>query len=331
MSISKGERKGLNPSSYLRVYSADNFLPASYSTPASIPGNDFFAAYTALKVAVLSNGTKIRIDTNNDGFFDSEVSHNRGVHQLSTIEGARIKSSKNIAIYADLNGVLFALLPSSSIGSDYFETGGYALALFSNETGFSQLTEFKIYSQNNSILKTTLYAAPNTKASYQIPHSHIVSSMPSLNTALGSGGHSSISINSNPYSQIYLTHYSKNKYISNAETNTFIVRIFNPFLNEEARDISLYVAHPANFTPLAGIIVERKSLKDDAILASASAIHPGTGDGFSLSHGDSPILSRLQPMEYLEIRYDLITPDYLGTFEFPSARMTYSADTWIIS
>ncbi len=331
ITVRKGERPVLNYASFARVYSDDAFSLVSYNSPAAIKGKSFFAPYTLLRIVVFETGTDISIDYDNDGHYDNVTQYNRGLYDISALQGSKIISSKNIALFSYLQGGTVGALPSDTLGSDFYATGGYLIGLFSEQTGFFNRTTFDVSLQKTNLLNVTSFIYSNYLYSYPITGNvHVSSNMPTIPISISSASGGKRSLNTYPYSQIYLTTYSSKKYISNNEANTFVVRIFNPFQKDNATNFHLAVNYPANFTSLSNVVIERRSLMNDAVLESVSANYDLVIDGFTLNPSSNALLDYLGPLQYFEIRYDLITPDTLGTFLFPAARMTYDAQTWVI-
>jgi len=330
--INPAEKKEIPYGAYTRVYSNESFALVSPSGVAPISGNNFYTPFNSLKIIVPESGTYIEIDNNNDGFYDNKTIYNKGVIDLSVLEGAHIRSTNNLAIFANLNSFLGAILPTTSIGSDFYATGGYILGIFSEFTGLLNRTTIEVYPQKTSLLNLTSFVYANRRYNYPISgYLHISTNMPTLPVYYADGGSWSKSLQTHAYSQIYLTTYSSKKYISNNEPNTFVVRIFNPFAKDNATNFNLAINYPANFTALSNVVIERKSLLNDAVLESSSANYDLVDYGFTMNPTVNTMLNYLGPLQYFEIRYDLTTPDTLGKFTFPSARMTYDAQTWIIS
>lgn len=331
ITLKKGERKVINYDPFARIYSNETFGLVSYTSPAAIKGESFFAPYSLLRIVILESGTEVSIDYNNDGHYDNITVYSRGLYDVSALQGSKIISSKAIALFSYLQGLPVGALPSDVIGSDFYSTGGYLIGLFSEQTGFLNRTIFDVSLQKTNLLNVTSFVYSNYLYSYPITGNvHVSSNMPTIPISISSASGGKRSLNTYPYSQIYLTTYSSKKYISNNEANTFVVRIFNPFQKDNATNFNLAVNYPSNFTSLSNVVIERRSLLNDAVLESASANYDLVIDGFTMNPSSNALLDYLGPLQYFEIRYDLITPDYLGTFSFPSARMTYDAQTWVI-
>jgi len=346
VSISKLTRGSINiPSDKIaRIYSDRPFYLYNVDSIVGPAGTDFNIAWSKIeKIVVTEDNTTVKADTNNNGIYDWFQSYNKGItSSLDFGEGSRIHSDKPIVVFSSYTcssdnrkGTSYAP-PSNTLGSDLWSktsdqqediTGmydnttcyldnvtendlnpDYTFTINSNETKSPPISSKTHIWADKPLMETYLY--------YHHPHPQI---------------HNCYIYNPYPYSSISATQHSSQVYLGANELTTMQIRVFNPFANTSIYNVSSTVSFPENFSmPSNTTTIKKLFLRNDILIEETSiTVNPSKiGANYVFTVSNSTILNSLEPMQYYQIEYSLVTPSAIGDYKFEPLQLSYLAETW---
>ncbi len=335
-------------SNFARVFSDKSFY-LYYYTFAAQGGTDFYLPWaTVRRIIVTQNNTEVKVDTNNDGFYDGgTVTWNKGditsFSGLTFKEGAHMRSDKPIVVYlyhgSNSDSYTYPLQPSDKIGNDMWSIGSgsyyYITGLFNNLTSMADNTTYYVDRATENDLIPNSADTVNSNQYKSLPDLgmvHIWANMPFMESYYNNyyyyGYYYYYYLF--PYSTISATQYGTQKYLGANEITTIQLRVFNPFANTTALNVSLTARFPSNFSMPDGnnvtLNIERRYLRNDTLIETSDVVlTPSLSGGnyvFNLS------LDFLDPMQYYNIGYELVTPSDVGSFRFDPVALDFEAETW---
>ncbi|CEG14036.1 exported hypothetical protein [groundwater metagenome] len=333
-------------SNFGKVFSNKPFYFWTSDNIGAQKGTDFYLPWNSIwKIYVLENETELKVDVSNDGFWDVEnLTWNKGVitefSALRLADGAHLKFNKQVVVFLSF-GYIYSLQPSSMLGNDFWSS-------WSGDSYWSQLTGF--FNNATGIAANTTYYADKviendlisnyngTLISNQITNTpslgciHIWGNMPFGCVYLYYGWY----LYTVPQSSITSTTYGTQKYLGANELTKIYTRIFNPFANTTISNVNITVKIPSNFSLPNGntltLNIKKFYLRNDTEIENDTiTITPANISGnyeFTINSTSTSLLNSLEPMEYIDLRYQIVTPSVLGRYNFEPVNVNYKAETW---
>ncbi|MFH0861148.1 MAG: hypothetical protein V1921_08095 [Candidatus Altiarchaeota archaeon] len=317
--------------SFARVYSNGSFYLYNTIGVVGPASSDFYIQdENVSKLVVTEDDTLVEIDFNNDGHYDNSSNYSRGVYGLLQLNnGAHLHSNKPVTVYVYEGEYA---LPSTMIGSDVWSTGhNYVVGLFDNTTFHADdLLENNLAPELDDTVDANVEKP--SAGPFQNNQKHVWSDKPLISKYYYRDEAHILG----PYSAISTATHGLQKYLGAEEITTIETRVFNPFADTTAYNLTLNFRIPPGFTlPLGNsleVSIQKKVLMNDSITESETVtVNPTYSAGeyiVTLSRSDSAILGTLEPMAYLNVQYQVVTPSAYGTFEFDSVILGYEAETW---
>jgi hypothetical protein len=113
------------------------------------------------------------------------------------------------------------------------------------------------------------------------------------------------------------------------------VNVFNPFANDDAVNLTVTISFPDSFSMTDGNVtlnVEKRYLRNDTVISSdtltMTPVNTGSKYVFTVSNADSSLFDSLDAMQYVDIKYRIITPSTIGTYDFDPVNVEYLSETW---
>lgn len=335
---------------FARIYSDKPFFAYSDEGFAGVVSKDFYLNEDGLFVIAKEDGTILKIDYNNDGIPDNSSVLGKGGHYFDAEKGARVTADKPVAAfgyfkdtYRWMSDTYFSLPTSDSVANEFsvaakndfsegVNKGYYLVGLFNGVSAPGQDLGVELYGDDDELLYEIGSLATGETA-------HVNDG--------GYAGHSGAPVldryyyyyprapyvrdyvgHTIAYKKIYLTAMPKSKFITPGSYATFNVRVFNPFKNVSAGDVSVKFRY--NGLSMQGVANYRKaSLADDTTIESSSkAVYKGSDESgyyFIFDYGGT-----LEAETYLDIDFVLLMPNATGRLTLAPAELTYTAETWIV-
>lgn len=341
----KLRRVSVPVNNFARVFSDKPFyLYYSSNTFAGQKGTDFYIQWNELnRIIVLENNTVLKIDRNNDGYYDEEHTLNKGVVTnfagFTLANGAHIWTDKPIVIFCKRGGYgqIYYVPPSNMLGNDAWspDSNNYyrITGLFGEETGLYVNTTYYIDKATENDLIPNAVSTVNKNEYKGLPNLgrvHVWGNMPFCLSYYYSYYYYRI-----PYSSISVTTYGTQKVLGANELTEIYVRVFNPFANTTATNLSLTIPIPLNFSLPNGnsleFTIEKRFLRNDTVISSDTVTLTPTIEEnyiFKINKSVTSLLNSLEPMTYLDIRYSVVTPSEYGSYRFDPVSLKYDALTW---
>ncbi|CEG13698.1 exported hypothetical protein [groundwater metagenome] len=334
-----------------RVFSDKPFYFWTSDNTGAQKGTDFYLPWNGMwRILVLENNTEIKIDKNNDGFYDGgTVTWNKGVVSdftgLSFADGAHLRFSKPVVVFL-INCQYYCCsyysLPSSSmLGNDFW-------SLWSGDDSWYQLTGF--FNNATGIAANTTYYADKVIENDLISNyngtliSNQVTNTPVLGWIHIWGNMPFGCVYRYPYCYVYTipqssitsTTYGTQKYLGANEITEIYVRVFNPFANTTISNVNITVKIPSNFSLPNGnnltLNIKKLYLRNDTVIENDTLVVTPTNTGsnyeFTITSVETSLLNSLDVMKYIDIRYQVVTPSEYGQYKFEPVHVDYTAETW---
>ena len=336
--VAGGNLTGNNSFLYFEK-SSSTYSNTAFLSNIPIPGKIFYTdpITGTLFLYPTANNTIVEIDENRDGLIDESYILNLGnVLSLSLSSGSKIVSNKPVTCikrrtwvcgpYNTYCGFSFSLIPAMHMGSEYILPANKA----------PTYTDYYIVPiQYHTVINIT-----NETGTYTFtlisPSEYIKVHAPSVGTKVSSNKPVEIIgyvLTGGTYidrtSSYTLLPLSPSTIIQTPgligvdEYGTIKVRFFNP-TSENLYNISLEIYTHKNFTLVGGagivnVTIYKKDANSDAILSQdfvqKSYSLSGEDNVFSVSYQDNSLLSVLQPNEYIEVVYKVIS-NHPGYYSF---------------
>lgn len=351
-------RESFTVTDFARVYSNESFYLYNKYAVVCPSSYDFFLWNENItKLIVTEDNTTVKVDHNNDGFYDDFHFFDRGVFSLSEQEiGAHVNSDKPINIvqrnfftnsnftvttFSDsYSDSMSYVMPGTMLGSDYYgieTTSSHKNAIigsFSNTTyHLDRLVE------NDLQINATDSVGPNqVKQVVSVSnYSHIWANKP---FSLYRWSTTYSFYPNLPAAYIFATTSHTPNELGLNTTATMHIRVFNPTADTNITNVSVGVTFPDTFSLSGGttvdVTVKKYFLRNDTLIETKTeAITPTSSDGnytFTLnSTSFSDIFDYLDVLRYYQISYQIRTPTTAGNYNSPPAEVKYNASTWKIT
>ena len=332
--------------------------------PSQFLSTEYYVPYDAENVYITAtqNLTKVEIDQNRDGIADEtyEINITQYIILSNPVAGARINSDKPVI-------ATFTITWNSGCGvCGVISIWGYGYGGFTPSFQLLG-TEYIIPAEVEKVSITpiqysTRVTITNSSGTFIFnlvsPSDYLILTNPEIGTKISANKPVIVIFNSNPWhsgckcgaydSGIWGYAYGGEFYplspstiiqtpglIGLNEYGTIKVRLFNP-TSEILYNISIDVYIPKNFTlvgdiGVVNVTVYKKNAHTDSIIASdfvqKSYSLSGEENVFTVSYGDSNLLSSLGSDEYIELEFEVIS-NSPGYYAF-KAQSTWKATHWV--
>ncbi|PLW79817.1 hypothetical protein C0585_05745 [Candidatus Woesearchaeota archaeon] len=321
------------------INSTKPLFAISNSGSVSHLGTDFFKVAPGITyIGVIEDETNIKVDENGDGIFESGEYLDTGLHRFSFTAGSRIKSNKKIGVFESQEPVpdyytrdITSAILADSINDELFvkiheKNRVFITGVFNDDEGFL-VTDFEYENENytgdegvvsNSVERlgfegsgfvkakrpvTTFFNYNSGRYAYQRPFQTI---------------------------EPYISSFSKLKFLGLEDDAIINVRAFNPTIRT-LEDIEVTINFIDYFTDEnIEYRMSIKNLEDDSIIEGpiTSSVTPIDLGGIREFNID---IDRLEPNQYVDIDYTIITPPIEGIYSFPPANMKFKSEIWYVN
>lgn len=350
LSVSRNSSKA-SVNSHAIVYSNQSFFSYSNTAIAGGLSTDFITSKENVYIIVPEDSTSVAFDYNADTVRDYTLLLNRGNYSFNTTAGARVMSAKNISVFDYSVGeirikyekILTPAVTAKEVSGEFMiasqGSGESIVGIFNNESTANIPLYLSLYQNTSSVV--TLYNQSNISTSLKIPL--LYSSIYLGNATIPLTGYYEYYYHSNSYPEykyfagrnmayksVYITASPKSKIITNSSTLKMNVRVFNPYKDSSVNNI--LITFPVNnyfSLPIATVNYRKAYLTNDGVIESSSKAITLANDGVS-DYFIFEYSGVLGPETYLDVDFDLATPETLGSYSFSPATLAYASPTWII-